>query len=204
MNKKAHWENIYSTKDLTEVSWYQPIPTTSLEYLENLAIQKDAAIIDVGGGDSLFVDYLLELGYSNITVLDISAAAIERAKKRLGELANKITWIVSDILDLKSDVHYDFWHDRAVFHFITKKEDIEKYKQRLYAHLSPLAKVLIGTFSLEGPLKCSGLDIKQYSIETLTTTFSPEFSLISSKYMNHSTPFDTLQNFVFCSFSKRN
>ena len=201
-DKKSHWENIYDTKSLNDVSWYQEKPTTSLAYIEKHAISKDASIIDVGGGDSFLVDCLLELGYTNITVLDISNSAINRAKKRVGEKAKNVTWIVSDILEFKSDTSYDFWHDRAVFHFITNEKDIFRYKENVIAHLSDSANVVIGTFSFEGPLKCSGIEIKQYSKETLANVFTPELSLLSSQYVDHITPFDTIQNFVFCSFQK--
>ena len=117
INREAHWESIYRTKKLTEVSWYQPLPETSLNFVHNLSIKNDSKIIDIGGGDSLFVDNLLDLGFVNITVLDISKTAIERAKKRLGKKAQLVKWIVSDITDFKPIEKYDFWHDRAAFHF---------------------------------------------------------------------------------------
>ncbi len=203
VDKKSHWENIYTSKQLHEVSWYQSIPETSLEYVKQIDLPLNASIIDVGGGDSFLVDYLLVLGYTNITILDISSAAIERAKKRLGEKAERVTWIVSDILEFISGQQYDFWHDRAVFHFITKDEEILTYKKNLISQLSEDARVLIGTFSFNGPLKCSGIEIKQYSSETMKITLSPELKWISSQYVDHKTPFETTQNFVFCLFKKK-
>ena len=128
-DRKSHWENIYTTKSLEEVSWHQPIPLTSLQFFTANSIPLDAKIIDIGGGDSFLVDNLLELGYTNLSVLDISAAAIERAKVRLKQNASKVTWIVSDITQFKLETSYDFWHDRAVFHFLTEETEIEKYRE---------------------------------------------------------------------------
>jgi ubiquinone/menaquinone biosynthesis C-methylase UbiE len=126
-NRKAHWENVYATKELHEVSWYQPVPETSLNFLAEAQLPKDDRIVDVGGGDSFFADHLLDRGYTNITVVDISENALERAKKRLGERAGSIQWIVSDAMTLELDEPVDFWHDRAVFHFLTNTNDIAAY-----------------------------------------------------------------------------
>jgi 2-polyprenyl-3-methyl-5-hydroxy-6-metoxy-1,4-benzoquinol methylase len=201
-DKKNHWESIYTSKQLNEVSWYQPTPTTSLDYVNTLKFPLDAAIIDVGGGDSFFIDHLIELGYTNLTVLDISETAIERAKKRLGEKASLVNWVVSDILDFKSESKFDFWHDRAVFHFITQEEEIKKYKGIALKHLAKNATIVIGTFSTNGPQKCSGIPIKQYTETSLNEVFSPELQLISTQHIEHTTPFDTIQQFVFCCFKK--
>ena len=126
-NRKKHWENIYQTKSLDEVSWYQAKPETSLDFVEKFELPKNAKIIDVGGGDSFFVDYLLELGFQNVTVLDISEAAIDRAKTRLGEKAILVEWIIEDVANFQPTEKYDFWHDRAAFHFLIDEEDVEKY-----------------------------------------------------------------------------
>lgn len=202
-NRKNHWENIYQTKELNEVSWYQPTPTTSLNFIHKMNISKDSKIIDIGGGDSFLVDNLLEQGYKNITVLDISEAAIQKAKIRLGKNASKINWIVSDITQFEPTEKYDFWHDRAVFHFLTNENDINKYLELVRNNLNGNGKLLIGTFSETGPTKCSGIEIKQYSSELLKDTFKdillPEFC----ENINHPTPFDTVQNFTFCGFSKK-
>lgn len=201
-NRKAHWETIYDTKALNEVSWYQPTPRTSLDFIQKYA-EKDDAILDVGGGDSFLVDHLLELGYTNISVLDISENAIERAKKRLGDKAQNVKWIVSDITEFKPKVSYNIWHDRAVFHFLTDAKDIEKYQQIVAAALLPKGKKLIGTFSESGPKKCSGIEIKQYSENLLKETFKKDFLPLDCFFENHTTPFDTIQNFIFCSFEKK-
>ncbi len=202
MNKKQHWEQVFTTKQLNEVSWYQPLPKESLYFIKKFNLPKDAAIIDVGGGDSFLVDYLLAEGYTNITVLDISAAAIERVKNRLGDDAVKVTWIVEDILNFKVDKQYDCWHDRAAFHFLTNEDDIQKYVQITQQHLTKMGKLVMGTFSTTGPEKCSGLPIKQYNETLLSKTLRQWFNKIKCITAEHITPFNTTQNFVFCSFQK--
>lgn len=202
-DKKQHWEQIYQTKALEAVSWYQPKPETSLNLIQDLGIPKHASIIDIGGGDSLLVDNLLDLGYTDITVLDIAAKAIERAQKRLGHRADRVNWIVSDVLDLSTGRQYDFWHDRAAFHFLTAKDDVEQYVQKAQQHLSEKGKMVIATFSEQGPTKCSGIDIQQYSEAGITETMLSYFEKISCSVTNHATPFGTLQHFLFCSFQKR-
>lgn len=201
-NRKEHWETIYDTKAPNEVSWYQPIPKTSLDFIQRYA-QKDDAIIDIGGGDGFLVDHLLDLGYNNITVLDISEKAIERAKARLGDKASTVKWIVSDITEFEPNEQYTIWHDRAVFHFLTDSKDIERYQQTVTASIAPKGKKLIGTFSESGPKKCSGIEIKQYSENLLKETFMQDFEPLECFFENHTTPFDTIQNFVFCSFEKK-
>lgn len=203
MDLKAHWENIYRTKQLTEVSWYQPTPETSLRLIEDLQIDKDAAIIDIGGGDSFLVDNLLQQGFTNLTVLDISEAAIQRAKTRLGDNASKVTWIVSNIVDFQPDKQYALWHDRAAFHFLTASEDIKTYSNIANSALLPGGHLVIGTFSDRGPLKCSGIEITQYTSESLAEVFSEKFTLAHSEYIDHPTPFDTIQNFVFCTLIRK-
>ena len=167
--RKSHWENIYSTKSLNEVSWHEPKPDNSIKLIEKYAVDKNVAIIDIGGGDSYLADNLIALGYSNITVLDISETAIEKAKIRLGENANKIKWIVSDITSFEPTEKYDIWHDRAVFHFLTNVIDQEKYKELLTKSLNENETFIIGTFAIDGPTKCSGITIQQYDIESITT-----------------------------------
>ncbi|MGV3599396.1 MAG: class I SAM-dependent methyltransferase [Bacteroidota bacterium] len=200
MDMKNHWETVYATKQPNEVSWTQERPQTSLDLISGLNLPKSAPIIDIGGGDSKLVDYLLKAGYEDITVLDISANAIKRARQRLGRNADKVTWIVSDINEFKPTKAYDVWHDRATFHFLTTPENIAGYialtKKWVKGYL------IIGTFSTEGPKKCSGLDIKQYSAEGLQSTFSDSFTQQECFTVNHTTPFNTEQNFVFCRFMK--
>ena len=202
-DRKKHWENIYETKSLNEVSWYQPRPETSLEFITSNQLPLDAKIIDIGGGDSFLVDHLLELGYINISVLDISEKAIERAKKRLGENATKVNWIVSDICEFQTNEKYDFWHDRAVFHFLTKDSDIQNYLEKVAQFISEKGLLVIGTFSETGPLKCSGIEIKQYSIDDLKQQFSNNFDCLNCFKTDHKTPFDTIQSFTFCLFRKK-
>lgn len=200
--RKKHWENIYQTKQLNEVSWYQPVPQTSLDLISKYVKSFDAKIIDIGGGDSFLVDHLIELGYTNISVLDISEAAIERAKIRLGANANKVSWIISDISKFEPTEKYDFWHDRAAFHFLTNKEEIQSYVQLVQASINSNGILSIGTFSENGPLKCSGIEITQYTEDSLSNLFTNGFEKIESFIVDHPTPFDTVQNFVFGVFRK--
>ena len=202
MCKKEHWENVFSNKQENEVSWYQPVPKTSLAFIENLKLSKDAKIIDIGGGDSYLIDALLEKGYTNLFLLDISEQAIIRIKKRLGAKASKVTFIVSDILDFVPLTNFDVWHDRASFHFLTEPHDIEKYKVIVSKALKTKGKLILGTFSDQGPKKCSGLDITQYNEASITRLFESDFQKIECVTEDHLTPFDTLQNFIFCSFTK--
>ena len=201
-NKKSHWENVFATKQPNEVSWTQEYPKTAMDYLESLHLSKTANIIDIGGGDSNLVDALLEKGYQNIWVLDISEFALERVKKRLGDKAHLIHWIVSDITEFKPEVKFDFWHDRAVFHFLTEEESINKYVAIIGNSINQNGNFLLGTFSENGPLKCSGLEIKQYSENAMKQTFSENFQAVKCFTENHTTPFDTTQNFQFCGFKK--
>lgn len=199
---KQHWETVYQTKQANEVSWTQETPQTSLDFIRSLNLPKSASIIDIGGGDSKLVDFLLDEGYENLTVLDISATALERAKARLGEHAEKVNWIVADITDFRPDKTYDLWHDRAAFHFLTENEKIEKYLNIVHAAVTGF--LLIGTFSEDGPKKCSGLEIKQYSGTSLENLFKRDFTKIACKTKDHTTPFNTIQNFTFCSFKRIN
>ena len=199
---KEHWENIYATKGMQEVSWFQKIPTTSLELIKQVAKNKQDAIIDIGGGDGFLVDNLLELGYLDITVLDISENAINKAKKRLGNLAEKVKWIVSDINEFVPKQKYTIWHDRAVFHFLTHQNDRENYRKLMSSSVS--CYFIIATFSDEGPNKCSGLEICNYAKQDIQDFFSFNFIMISSFKCNHSTPFGTYQNFLFSVFNKLN
>jgi len=197
---KKHWETVYETKSPEQVSWTQEIPNTSLNFIQSFNLDKNAKIIDIGGGDSKLVDFLLEKGFKNITVLDISRAALERAKKRLGDNAEKVTWIESDILDFKPIEKFDVWHDRAAFHFLVTKEQIENYIS--IAKHSISGYLAIGTFSESGPKKCSGLDIRQYSEDELVKILKDGFEKLNCINEDHKTPFDTIQNFTFCSFKR--
>jgi 2-polyprenyl-3-methyl-5-hydroxy-6-metoxy-1,4-benzoquinol methylase len=199
---KEHWEKIYSTKADDEVSWFQPYPKTSLEFLELFNLPLDANIIDIGGGNSHLVDVLIEKGYKNIYVLDISVNALERAKKRLGEKANNVNWIESDITEFHTSVQFDFWHDRAAFHFLTTEERIQKYVEVAEQSIRKNGYLVLGTFSETGPTKCSGLEIKQYNKASMSARFEKSFERIKCIEETHKTPFNTTQNFLFCSFRK--
>lgn len=203
-NRKSHWENIYQTKGQNEVSWYQERPVVSLDFIEKSKLPLDAKIIDIGGGDGFLVDCLLELGYSDITVLDISETALIKAKQRLGNKADLIKWIVTDITSFEPEEQYDLWHDRAVFHFLIHEEDINIYTEIVDKTIKANGILIVGTFSENGPKKCSGIEIKQYSEEGLTQQFEHRFYKENSLISNHTTPFDTIQNFTFCSFRKKN
>ena len=202
LDRKQHWENVFATKNLNEVSWYEPKPIISLQFLQEYNIAKTAAIIDIGGGDTFFVDNLLELGYQNITVLDISEAAINKAKARLAEKAKMVKWIVADAAIFTPTEQYDFWHDRAAFHFLTTENEIEHYVATIKHSITALGVLVIGTFSEDGPKKCSGLEIKQYNETSMTERLKKYFNKIKCITVDHLTPFNTLQNFIFCSFKK--
>lgn len=199
-NRKEHWENVYASKQPHEVSWTQDLPKTSLDFIHSFNLSKSAAIIDVGGGDSKLVDFLLEEGYENISVLDISEIAISKAKKRLGIKADRVKWIVSDIINFKPTVQYDCWHDRATFHFLITAEEINRYLQ--IARNAIKKFMVIGTFSDKGPKKCSMLDVHQYTEQELQNQLSVDFKKIKCITEDHRTPFQTEQNFLFCSFMR--
>jgi trans-aconitate methyltransferase len=201
-DRKKHWENIYQTKKLKDVSWFQPTPETSLDFFKQFNVPTTAKVIDIGGGDSFLVDHLLDLGYQDISVLDISASAIDRAKQRLGDRAKKVKWIVADAATFKPVEKYDFWHDRAAFHFLTDEQEISNYLETARQNINPTGVLVIGTFSEQGPKKCSGIEIKQYSETTMTDRLKNFFEKIKCITVDHKTPFDTIQNFVFCSFRK--
>ena len=203
-DRKNHWENIYNTKELKDVSWFQVRPETSLDFFKQFNVPTTAKIIDIGGGDSLLVDHLLDLGYQDISVLDISESAIERAKIRLGQKANNVKWIVADAATFVPTEQYDIWHDRAAFHFLTEENEISNYLETAQKNINPKGILVIGTFSEQGPKKCSGIEIKQYSETSMTDRLKIFFEKIKCITVDHITPFDTIQNFVFCSFKKLN
>jgi SAM-dependent methyltransferase len=201
MTNKNHWENVYETKNPDQVSWTQKKPQTSLDFINSFGLKKEAKIIDIGGGDSHLVDFLLHEGYENITVLDISEKALEKAKERLGEKAEKVQWIVTDINEFEPTETYDIWHDRAAFHFLITPEQISKYVEITEKAVSKF--MVLGTFSKDGPTKCSGLEITQYDEKSMPKKFKRSFETLHCITEDHTTPFDTVQNFVFCSFKKK-
>ena len=200
--RKNYWESIYDQKKLTEVGWYQPSPALSLEFINKAGLPKEAKIIDIGAGDGLLTDNLIEQGFTNLTVLDISSKAIEKAKLRLGEKAKMIKWICSDIIDFEPEEKYDFWHDRACFHFLTEKKEIETYRRIVSKALNMNGLFVLGTFSKTGPTKCSGLDIQQYDKNDLRLIFSDHFDTVECVESVHHTPSMSSQNYVFCSFKR--
>lgn len=201
-DQKTHWEEIYKTKSETEFSWFQAFPRTSVEFIQLFDLPRPANIIDIGGGDSHLVDVLLEKGYENIYVLDISEKAIERAKHRLGRNSSKVNWIISNITEFNSDIQFDLWHDRATFHFLIENEQVEKYLTIAKKSVRQWGNLILGTFSENGPATCSGLNIKQYSENSMSQLFADDFQKIKCIEENHSTPFQSNQTFTFCSFKR--
>jgi len=198
---KEHWENIYKTKNTDEVSWYQEKPETSLNLISETSIEKNAKIIDVGAGASKLADNLLALGFRNITALDVSLNALNNSKKRLGDRANNVKWIVSDLREFETNERYDLWHDRAVLHFLTEEEYIKRYIELVRTYLKPKGYVIVSTFSVNGQKKCSGLDVKQYSEDSMKTLFTG-FEHIKSFEDEHLTPWGTSQMFIFSVFRR--
>ena len=198
---REHWESIYQTKKPIELSWHQEKPNKSLNLIVETGLDKDARIIDVGAGDSNLVDNLLALGYKNISLLDVSSNALMRAKKRLRSRADAIKWIVSDLREFETEDRYDLWHDRAVLHFLTTKEDINKYVDIVRRFLKPNGYLIVSTFSNNGPKRCSGIDTKQYSENSMKKLFG-DFEHIKSFEDEHLTPWKTSQIFIYSMFRK--
>lgn len=198
MDPKQHWESVYRKRDPAEVSWFQAEATLSLALIREAA-PISAHIIDVGGGSSTLVDGLLAAGYRGITVLDLSAAALDHARRRLGALAPEVNWMVADILTAFLPDHgIDVWHDRAVFHFLTEAVDRERYVAQVKSAMRPGGVVLVATFADDGPTRCSGLPVARYSAGELHDQFGPDFRLLSSQREEHVTPQGVLQSFVYC------
>ena len=203
-NLKNHWENIYQNKNEDEVSWFQKTPDTSIEIINSIKIKKQSKIIDVGSGRSRLFKNLIEQGYNNLTYLDISESAAKKSKIFLGQESKNIEWIVEDVLNFEPKQNFDVWHDRAVFHFLTDQNQIKKYVDLVSRNISNNGYLIIGTFSEQGPLKCSGLEVSRYSESLIKTTFSESFNLLNSFKIDHSTPFNTTQNFLFSVLKKIN
>lgn len=196
------WDKVYTDKSEKEVSWFQEHPKTSLNWIAELNLSKDASIIDVGGGNSRLVDHLLESGFTNITVLDISEVALNKLKTRLGDKASNVKYIASNILDYKPDTKFDLWHDRAAFHFLTLKDQILKYLEIVNNSLPKDGNLILSTFSKNGPEKCSGLPVHQYSDIELKNLFSKYFNNTKCLEEVHLTSWGTTQSFVYCGFKK--
>lgn len=199
MHPKEHWENVYSSKATDAVSWFQPHADLSLDLIQAAGAGFDAGIIDVGGGASTLVDDLVRTGYSDLTVLDLSAAALATARQRLGELQNRVRWIEADItqVDLPNG-RYDIWHDRAVFHFLTTQKQRDAYVRTVFHAVKPGGHVIIATFAEDGPEQCSGLPVMRYRADDLHDEFGDAFTLLKHQKEAHHTPFGTVQQFVYC------
>ena len=201
-NLKLHWEKIYDEKNEDEVSWFQKETNESIKMIQSTEIE-NPKIIDVGGGRSKLLKNLINIGYNRLTYLDISESALKKSKKFLGEQSNKVRWVNEDILNFKTDERFDIWHDRAVFHFLKEENHIKKYIDIVEKNISDGGHLIIGTFSENGPLKCSGLDVSRYSKKVIEKLFIKTFKLIDSFHFDHITPFNTTQNFLFSHFIKK-
>ncbi len=199
---KSHWENIYSSKNEDGVSWFQEYPKTSIDLIKKYSKNNSISIIDIGSGRSRILKNLIENEYEDLTYLDISQEACSKSKISLGNKQDLVQWYVANILDFNTDNNFSIWHDRAVFHFLTSREDIEKYKQVALKNILKGGYLILGTFSQNGPEKCSGLSVSRYSTESLKEIFNPEFKMIESFIIDHKTPFNTTQNFLFSIFKK--
>lgn len=202
-DRTTHWQNVYATKSETEVSWFQASPTISLEMIRAASPDRAAAIIDIGGGASRLVDALLQDGYRNLAVLDLSANALDAAKKRIGATASKVDWIVDDATTWRPAKTWDIWHDRAAFHFLTDPHDRAAYVERLRSAVAPDGQVIIATFAPDGPEKCSGLPVQRHDSASLSAELGPEFELAETRSETHHTPWHSTQAFQFSRFRRR-
>lgn len=199
MDSKQHWEQVYTTKKPDAVSWFQEHADHSIRMIHNTGLGKDAAIIDVGGGASTLVDDLVAEGYTDLTVLDLSASALAVAKQRLGAHADAVHWLEGDITRLELPMHrFDIWHDRAVFHFLSTQEERTAYVRAVLRAVRPGGHVIIATFAEDGPTQCSGLPVVRYRPETLHAEFGDEFLLLEHEKEVHHTPSSAAQQFIYC------
>ncbi|GLR85809.1 class I SAM-dependent methyltransferase [Bradyrhizobium iriomotense] len=201
--RSAHWERVYTTKGEREVSWFEDSPAISLQMIHAANPGRDAAIVDIGGGASRLVDALLQEGYRSIAVLDLSAHALDAAKTRIGPAAAGVDWIVADVTTWRPARSYELWHDRAAFHFLTEPSDRTAYVDRLRSAVREGGHVIIGTFALDGPEKCSGLPVQRYDGNSLAAELSQDFELVETRHDVHHTPWDSTQAFQFSRFRRR-
>ncbi len=201
-DRKKHWDGIYSQKAESQLSWHQANPSISLELADLVGIEPTTSVIDIGGGTSRFVDYLIEQGLSDVSVLDVSRAALDIMRQRLGERGSTVNWIASDITVWSPTRDYDLWHDRAVFHFLVDPNDRVAYLDRLFRCVRPGGHAIIATFALDGPETCSGLPIVRYSPQSLAETIGPGFELGTQRICLHQTPSGNSQSFQFSLFQK--
>ena len=199
MPSKEHWEQVYTTRSVQSVSWFQPHARQSIELIAATGVGKDARIIDVGGGASTLVDDLLAQGHGQVTVLDLSEAALAASRTRLGDRAASVDWRVGDITTIDLPRHaYDVWHDRAVFHFLTSPRERQAYIDAVLRAVRPGGHVIVATFAEDGPEKCSGLPVRRYSADGLHAEFGAPFTLLQQEREEHHTPFGTVQSFIYC------
>lgn len=197
--QKHHWDDIYSSRLAEEMGWYQEVPEISLSLIRSTELLAGASVIDIGAGESSLAESLIESGAMKVTILDVSQKAIQRSRERLEGMPSKFKWIATDILKFRPNQKYDIWHDRACFHFLTLQSEMSKYVEIAKKAIAPGAYLIIGTFSLEGPEKCSGLPVKRYDHRSLQKTFTG-FELMSYQYLDHKTPTGNHQNYIFCLF----
>lgn len=200
--RRIHWENVYQTKGERDVSWFQETPRLSLEFIQSAGVKSDAPIIDIGGGASRLVDALLDAGFENITVLDISEKALAKSKSRLSSRGARVRWVVSDVTSWKPIETYVVWHDRAAFHFLNDPNDRAAYVERLLCAVRPGGRVIIGTFALDGPERCSGLPVVRYDAASLGALFGHSFDLLENRDDGHQTPPGAIQRFQFSCFRR--
>ena len=201
-SRQAHWENVYTTKGENEVSWFQQSPAPSLELIMRTGATSKSAIIDIGGGASRLVDHLIEQGFEDVSVLDLSGAALKAAKARLGARADRVHWLVADATIWEPVKRYDIWHDRAAFHFLTDENDRAAYSERLTRGLKTGGHAIIATFALDGPEKCSGLPVARYDSASLGRMLGTTFILVHTQRHEHATPWDSRQIFQFSVFRR--
>ena len=201
-SRRDHWQNVYTSKGESQLSWFQETPALSLELIELAGVARSSAIVDIGGGASRLAESLVSRGYQEVTVLDLSAAALAAARSRIGEEANRVTWIAADVTAWEPSRSYDLWHDRASFHFLTLARDQAAYVARLRRALRPGGHAIIGTFALDGPERCSGLVVSRYDAEHLAATLGRGFELVDSRPHQHVTPWGATQKFQFSTFRR--
>jgi len=203
MNRQEHWNQVYQTKGTDDFSWYQRRPDLSLALIAASGVSKDAGVIDVGGGASTLVDFLLDDGYSRLAVLDLSGAALSLSRSRLGARAAEVEWFESDVTSFEPPSHFCLWHDRAVFHFLTEADDRLRYVATLRRTLQPGGTVIISTFALDGPPKCSGLEVRRYDEQTIRAELGAEFQLQEVRRETHMTPWQSEQRFIYFRFQRQ-
>ena len=202
-DRRRHWEAVYAAKRFPQVSWYQEVPRSSLRLIEAAGTRRDQAIIDIGGGASTLVDHLLDLGFDDLTVLDIAAHALDQARTRLGSRSARVDWKQGNVTAFDPHRSYDLWHDRAVLHFLTGEDDRRRYVDVLERVLVPGGHLVLATFGPQGPEKCSGLAVRRYSVDMMAELLGPGFELQRDEFETHETPWGAPQQFLFSLWSRK-